>query len=169
MIGKTYKSKGFTLIELIIYLAIFSIFSLLAFGYISTFYRKIFTEINENKKIIRRSIVFDLLKRDLVSASPNCSYWNEKKFVFRKKHLNGQFTDISWQMRKDGVYRLLGKYDFVKKKWIKKNVARLDFEFYKMRFFLNKDATKNFVSNVKILLSDDKEIIVCLRNKRLPA
>lgn len=162
----TEKLKAFTLIELVIYLAIFSIFSLLALGYLSTFYGKIFKEINENKKTIRNSIVFDLLKRDLVSASPNHSYWNEKEFVFRKKHLNGYFTDISWQMRKDGVYRLIGRYDFVKRKWIKKNVARLDFEFYKFNFILNKDATKNFIIGVRILL-EDKEIIIGLRNRRL--
>ena len=158
-------TDGFTLIELVIYLAIFSIFSLLIFGYISTFYKKVFVDFKENKKIIRNSIVFDLLKRDLVCAKEDCNYWNEKDFVFRKNLLNGQFTDISWQMRKDGIYRLLGKYDFIKKRWIKKNTAKLDFDFYKFSFFLNKDKVGRFILSVKIFF-EGKEIFVYLRNRR---
>ena len=157
--------KAFTLIELVVYLAIFSVFSLLIFGYVSTFYKKVFIDFKENKKIIRNTIVFDLLKRDLICASESCDHWNEKDFVFRKKHLNGQFTDVSWQMRKEGIYRLLGKYDFVGKKWIKKNVAKLDFDFYKFSFILNKDITSKSISSVNISF-DSKEIFVYLRNRR---
>lgn len=169
MLNKTGELRiisAFTLIELVIYLAIFSMFSLLIFGYVSTFYKKVFIDFKENKKIIRNSIVFDLLKRDLACASESCNYWNEKDFVFRKNHIDGQFTDISWQMRKDGIYRLLGKYDFIKKKWIKKNVAKLDFYFYKFSFFLNKDGAGRFISSVKIFF-DGKEIFVRLRNRRV--
>ncbi|MFH1461420.1 MAG: prepilin-type N-terminal cleavage/methylation domain-containing protein [bacterium] len=159
------KKNGFSLFELVIYLVIFSIFSLLSFGFLSEMYKKFFNQMEENKSLMRKNIVFDLLKRDLICAISKTLYWDEKSFVFRKIDVSGKITDISWQMRKDGVYRLIGQYDFINKIWFKKNVARLDFCFYDFTFSLKKDITKCLVESVHILLGNDIQFIIALRNR----
>ncbi|MBD3273591.1 hypothetical protein GF385_04560 [Candidatus Dependentiae bacterium] len=160
---KKMNKKGFSLIELIVYLSIFSSFVLLSFTSLATFFKDFFKEFESNKKFIRNSIILDLLKRDLICSSPKITYWDKNNFVFRKKYPNKNYLDISWQMRKDGVYRLIGKYDYLQNKWFKKNVAKLSFTNCSFSFFLKKDLTKNFVKNIKILF-DDKEIFINYRN-----
>lgn len=159
------KRNGFSLFELVVYLAIFSLFSFLSFNFLSEVYKKFFDQMKENKLLIRRNIIFDLLKRDMLCAISKISYWDEKDFVFRQVDIKGKIRDISWQMRTDGVYRLMGIYDFAKKIWLKKNVAKLDFSCYEISFLFQKDKSNRFIESIQVLLGDNIEFTTALRNK----
>lgn len=158
------KRNAFTLFELTIYMGIFALFSILSFGYFSKIYRKVFIQMKEDKFFIRNNIILDTLKRDVLAANSSIINWNESDFVFRTKNVLGKTTDISWQFRKDGVFRLIGKYDFQQRKWLKKNSAKLDFNNINFNFWLLKDKKNHKVKFVKIVLSNEV-FLMSLKNK----
>lgn len=157
------KKMAFTIFELIVYMAIFSLFSLLSFGYLSKTYKKIFFQVKEDQAFIRNNILLDTLKRDLFVAKKDMAYWDEKTFTFRTKNIFNKITDVSWQFRKDGVFRLIGLYDFNKKIWLKKNVARLDCNQQTFSYSIIKNNNK--VELVNILLNKKQKFFVKLKNE----
>jgi type II secretory pathway pseudopilin PulG len=157
------KKRAFTIFELIVYMAIFSLFSGLSFGYLSKIYKKVFFQIKEDQTFIRNNILLDTLKRDLFVAKKDLAYWDEKMFTFRTKNIFNKTTDISWQFRKDGVFRLIGLYDFNKKIWLKKNVARFDFNQQAFSYSIIKNNNK--VELINILLNEKQNFFVKLKNE----
>lgn len=159
------KNKAFTIFELIIYMAIFSIFSVLSFSFLSNTYKNIYLQMKEDKYFIDNNIILDSLKRDLSCSKSELVYWDNYNFIFRIEDTNKKITDISWQFRKDGVFRIMGQYDFNKKRWLKKNVARVSFNFITFDYELIKSKYFNNVEFVNIVLDNKQRLSVELKNK----
>ncbi|KKP24761.1 MAG: hypothetical protein SZ59_C0001G0079 [candidate division TM6 bacterium GW2011_GWF2_28_16] len=160
------NKQGFSLIELSIYLVIFSIFILLNFGFLAQNFKKILLFTKNNSNNVSKIALYSLLKRDLACADNNYNTWDIENFVFRKNIINTENKDIGYDFRPEGLYRIIGIYNYTNKKWVKKNVARLNFNSInnKILIKINLDNTKNYVKNINILW-DNKNIIVNLKNR----
>ena len=75
--------KAFSLVELAIYLGLFSIFTLLGFGFFSKNYKSIIFEMSENRKNLRNISFINLLRRDLFQADSSLVNWDINNFVFQ--------------------------------------------------------------------------------------
>lgn len=160
------NKRGFSLVELSIYLVIFSIFVLLNFGFLAQTFKKILNFTQNNINSTGKIALYSLLKRDLACADNNIKNWDIDNFVFRKNIVNTEYKDISYNARPDGLYRITGIYNYINKKWLKKNVARLDFSGFNNNFLIkiNLDATKIYVKSINVLWGK-KNIFINLKNR----
>ena len=167
------KSRAFTLIELLVYLTLFSFFTLLSFGFLNEINIKVFLSIKKNEKIVRTNIALDLLRRDLMCASSNIhdwdqSYWGQQELIFRKKVLNKngekESRCISWKIIKGNLTRIDGEYDFVTRKWVKRNFSKVGGDFEKLTFNLHCDKQSRLVDRVDFELLDGELIPVAQQN-----
>jgi len=114
------KSRSFTLVEVVVYLSLLLILSFC----VSRIFFQIRNYSELSKKVLseklRYELFFDILHRDLISAYPERLFWDEKNFVFRKEGPRGPI-DIGFCVKKGAVCRVKGVYDFLGKKWLKKN------------------------------------------------
>lgn len=163
--------KAFTLIELMIYVVLFSFVSLLIFGFLRYCNTVLVQTTKRNEQIIRTSLVYDILKRDLLCASCNAIDWDMDNMVFKK---TGQARDgkavyacVGWQFRKDGVFRIQGEYDFIQKKWKKRKSSRAGFA--AMPLVLEPVLAKNgkTVEAVTVKQGEKVELMITLRNRVL--
>lgn len=122
------KRGGFTLLELVVYLGLFSVLvSVMGRASVQVIARlaSLYAETN---KVIREALFIDVVRRDLLSASSSVMEWDTKHFVFRKKRLNNLcepvITDIGFVVTTScGEKKLLryeGRYDFARSIWCKK-------------------------------------------------
>ena len=158
--------RGFTLIELVIYLSVFSIFILLTMGFFSEFSQKILKDFEENRIIVRNACILDILKRDLIESSFYLDEWDEVNFVFRKNKLDG-FSDVCWQARKDEIFRIEGCYNYIQKKWIKKSVALLDCYSTKFSLVFERDESNKYLKRLIINFNQNDIFCFSSRNKVL--
>jgi type II secretory pathway component PulJ len=156
-------STGFTMLELVVYVSLFSVLSLLIFNVLNQAQINVFLHAKHNEKTIRDVLVCDLLRRDLMCADAQCSYWDEDNFVFKK-----QGVSIGWVCEKTGVFRLCGDYDFKNKTW-QKNKKRLvksrvnwKMDAYKLALHLHDD--KQLVRGVSVMCGKKLILQVRLRN-----
>lgn len=167
------KSRAFTLIELLVYLTLFSFFALLSFGFLSEINIKVFLSIKKNEKIVRTNIALDLLRRDLMCASSNIhdwdqSYWGQQELIFRKKTLNKngekESKCINWKIIKGNLTRIDGEYDFVTRKWVKRNFSKVGGNFETLTFNLHYDKQARFIDRIDFALFNGELNTVKLRN-----
>ena len=156
------NKNAFTIIELIIYMGIFSFFSLIAFGFLTKAQKSIISQIGENEKLIKNTIALDLLKRDLLSASNKVDDWDFQNLVFNKNYLDGKGNPCSicvgWKNDKDGLSRITGNYDFKLHKWNKRVVSRVNnlITNFDLKIQKNKDG---FVQGVELFIADNFEFV----------
>ena len=160
--------QAFTLIELIIYLAIFTFLTLLSFSFLSHIQKSVFINSSKSEKNIRLQLAADLLRRDLMSASCNKYDWNTNDFVFKKVFLdqNGieNETCICWKIDKKGLTRIYGEYSFAANKWIKRTMSRVFYGKIKFNFYVKEDFDGSFFKCVEFDFGDNEKNIICLRN-----
>lgn len=161
------NKQAFSLIELSVYLAIFSIFSLISFSFLSQSYKEIICFQIKMKKEIQNSLAYDLLFRDFISAKTSAKFWSKinqntipiDKFTFRK-----DLKDIGWLSRTDGLFRINGSYDFNQMKWIKKNSARINTQSQNLSIKILLKKNKDAVFGIDILSDNNSTLFVKLRN-----
>ncbi|MCF7800045.1 type II secretion system GspH family protein [Candidatus Babeliales bacterium] len=154
---KNFNKKAFSLIELLLYIASVSVFSLLILNYFSSVQNKLIIDSKKDDLIIQNSIVLDLLRRDLYSASWDLNDWDEQNFVFRKKLLDGSgkfyMTCIGFSFDKNGTKRIEGEYNFVTHKWLKKTSSIINYNFINCELKLDKQ--KNRLVEIFIKLKNN--------------
>lgn len=161
------NQKAFSLIELVLYLSIFAVFSLVSFSFLSNSYKGILLFQTKMKKEIRNSLAYDLLFRDFISADYSVKLWSKKKvsvtaienIVFRKN-----LKEVGWSDRKDGLFRITGSHDFNKTKWTKKNSARINIEPQNLSLKMLLNKKKDNVVAVNIISDKKPVLFVKLRN-----
>ena len=162
------RCLAFTLIELLVYLTLFSLFALLSFGFLNEINIKIFSSIKKNEQLIRSNIALDLLRRDLTCASSNIYDWDQAEFIFKRSILNKngekESCCICWKIIKNNLTRIDGEYDFVNKKWIKRNFSKVGGSFEKLFFKLHFDKFSRFIDRVDFELVVNELNTVKLRN-----
>lgn len=118
-------SRGFTLIELVIYMTIFSGLGLLVFSWHSMIGSFFMTQSRYERMIIEEDVALDVIRRDIMCACRSSSTWDEDAFVFAKEVLNGESYAVGFSVRENTLYRYNGAYDFATKRWIRKTTQIL--------------------------------------------
>ncbi len=169
--GHVLNKRAFSIIELVIYISIFSVFSLLIFGFLAKNFKRAFVFENKNKKDIRNIAMLSLLRRDLLMADCNKESWDLQNFVFKKNiNIKRFFREktgdraVGWSFRDKNIYRTIGEYDFLNKKWIKKNVAKLNFGIAKFTYNIITSKMGDSIKSVIVCL-DGKNFYINLRNR----
>ncbi len=123
------NNKGFSLIECTIYLALFSLISILFLGVASRAQLKLMSISVEQENFYRQVLAVDLLRRDLMSAGQHFSDWDLqptvlRQSVFKKLTLSDknlpESVAVSWFTGNQGLMRAQGQYNFTKHEWIHK-------------------------------------------------
>ncbi|MFH1254116.1 MAG: hypothetical protein V1646_01650 [bacterium] len=184
------NNKGFSLIECTIYLALFSFISILFLGVASRAQLKFMSVSSEQENLHRQTLAFDLLRRDLMSASQYSSDWDLqpsvlkqsvfKHSVFKKLTLSTknlpQSVAVSWFIGNQGLMRAQGEYDFIKHEWIRKtsclvckSIKEINFVPEKCSDIQNKWPTPEYrgvwVIYKSIRLGQDQKTFVKFRNR----
>lgn len=126
-----------------------------------------------------QGLLLDQIRRDIVVASANLSHWDPKKFVFRQEVLSIKNMlrrkrpnlsklsiikkDVGFEIRKGGLFRLEGEYDYARNIWLSKKRASKLFSGKKIILGLKLSCVKNYVSGVTIYLGK-KSFYVRVRN-----
>lgn len=165
------KSGAFTLIELLIYLALFSFFAVLFFGFFLNVRQNLESAKKRNLEAIRVQVIFDLLKRDLLCASSAPSDWDFNQNVFKKNILNKNGDPaqicVGYVTDKKGVCRKEGFYDFKNNRWIQASYAHVGCEISDLKI-TERFGADSCVSgvNIEVLVNKRKiSVFVCLRNR----
>jgi len=122
---KHTKHRAFTLIELVIYMAIFSSLGLLVFSWHSMIGDFFVTQSRLERIIIERDVALDVIRRDTMCASRSPGLWDEGAAVFMKEMINGESHAVGYTVRENTLYRCNGVYDFTAKHWIRKTTQVL--------------------------------------------
>jgi hypothetical protein len=154
---------GFTLFEFVIYMSLFSVLSLLIFNVLTQWQTEVLLQAKRTEKIMRDTLTFDLLRRDLMCADAQIQYWDEDNFVFKKHG-----TCIGWMFDTTGVYRTCGRYDFQNKRWKQgkkckvKSRVNWKMEKFHVKFYLSND--KKWMRGIEIKQGNKSVMRVKLRN-----
>jgi len=162
--------RAFTLIELVLYMTIFSNLVLLLFSWHTMINSFFITQGHYERIIIERDIALDVIRRDCMCASRSLALWNEKECVFMKEMINGDSCAIGYIVRENTLYRCNGVYDFTAKRWTKKTMQVLARRIKAIR--MNTRRFHDCVKSVVVLISPlDKShvasIHVLLRNRAI--
>jgi|GEM_PF-3084853 len=166
-----HKQPSFTLVELLLYTAMFAFFALLLFGFYSDVYKRITLIKQANSKIVRVTVALDLLRRDLMSASVDLQDWDFKNLVFKKNFLdkNGYpaLTFVAWGIDNKGLWRRDGNYNLSSQSWLKSNVAFLGNEIKTLNVYLETDVNRKIRAKVRYSVDGKVErcFFVLLRNR----
>jgi len=123
------RQSAFSLLEVVIYLSLFSVVVLIL-GRFALDTRVFMTTLDKSlEHTVQEHLFLDVLRRDLVSASPYEKEWGKHDFVFRKRMVDNQgimfFSDIGYVVKKQALLRFEGRYDFAAASWINKTTSLL--------------------------------------------
>jgi len=147
-------NKAFTLIEISIYMALLAFLVTILFGFLNKTQKNLAESAKGCEQFVRLSTALDLLKRDLASASNIIADWDVQNFVFKKLMLNSKNENINkivgWQILKQGLCRIEGEYDFVRKKWGKRIISFVGKEIEELNADLILTKCNRFISSIVI-------------------
>ncbi len=117
-------ARAFTIIELLVYTALFSLFMLCVGGFFHSMYFSVRFQNGKVMQQVQNALAIDMIRRDLMSASTSPEDWDEQAFVCRKCTLMAsnkpETVCVGWRMNKNRLQRIEGTYDFAKRVWLKK-------------------------------------------------
>ena len=156
---KTLK-YGFFLVELLVYIAVASIFFLLLFQFTVLTYNQysIFTNLSSKKASAYMAI--DLISNDLRKASSYVLSW---KLIDNSNLIWNQDgkTDIGWLLKENKLYRFQGTYLQASKMWKDKTESLVCTNVSKFNVIINKPGFLVFDSN-QISKDGIKSIVIIL-------
>jgi len=117
---KHTKHRAFTLVELVVYMTIFSSLGLLVFSWHSMVGDFFVIQSRVDRMITERDVALDVIRRDIMCASRSPGLWDEGASVFIKEIINGESHAVGYVVRENALYRNNGVYDFAAKRWIRK-------------------------------------------------
>jgi type II secretory pathway pseudopilin PulG len=175
------KPAGFSLVEFLVYLVLFSFISVLFLGVASRAQLRFTKTSASQENLLRQVIAIDLLRRDLMSASSIVTDWDVlQNNVFKKMTLTDknrpQSVCVSWFILPRGLMRAQGEYDFAKHEWINRTSCIVCASINSINFILQKNAAKElsginkFCFGVWVVYKDagsgqEKKFFVKFRNK----
>lgn len=171
------KNLGFTLIEFIIYVALFTCVAVIFLGVFSRVQFKLIQNTVQQEILLRQELAIDLLRRDLISSSIFSSDWSELDGVFKKLTLTSknlpERNDICWFVADQRLMRASGQYDFEKNAWISKSTCVVCKTIRQIKFVLQKGEPPEICTGVWVIYSFignngiklDKKFFVKFRNR----
>lgn len=154
------KNKGFSLIEALIYLCAFSLFSLTVFRFVQAVC--IDTRFTQARidQILYALLPVDVLQRDLMTAQTHLRYWDEKNMVLTQVVSDdsgaAHCVQVGWRIRDHTLYRLEGEYDFAEQKWRKHSTRPVLTNVASVAWFLKEKTIKRVgrsIADEKLLSS----------------
>jgi hypothetical protein len=171
---KNKMSRGFLLIDALVYIALCAILGLILFRFITNVHKSCVKSYRASSRVIAITLPFDVLRRDMLSASRHENEWNEEEMVFDRYlvGVRGQLTKraIGWLVSNERLWRVEGEYDFTTRGWIKKSKSLLCKHVKSATWKLMLDKTGEAIEGANIeLVHDDgvKRAFVRLRAKRV--
>lgn len=112
------NQKAFSLLECMIYIAIFIIIAHLLVSFVSIIYNKHVSSNSKMQAVLNFYSAGDLLINDLRKALPDKKYWNVKNnsIMFYKS----AYEIITWRVKNKNLIRESRMYDVKSRKWSKK-------------------------------------------------
>ena len=149
-IVKNTNRQAFTLIEVVIYLALL-LFMILIFSNFIKNVREFYSLSSKTtNNILRHNLFVDVIRRDLMGASSKNLDWNESKFVFKKFFLDESGLEnivcIGYEVRKNSLFRIEGRYDFLSSKWHKRISSLIAPDFESLNVVLKKNKDPSFAN-----------------------
>lgn len=133
--------SAFTLIELMVYTALVSIFALAVGGFCSTIYSSLRLTRCPVMRELETELVLDTIAHDVMSASFDAAEWDEHNFVMTCLRLDTAYVPtrvcVGWDMTtlangQSAVRRSEGVYNFRTSEWTKRSVSIIGCPFKKL-------------------------------------
>lgn len=168
------KKYAFTLLEFIVYLALFSFISMLFLGIFSRTQLKFIKNSYEQEILLREVIAVDILRRDLISASNSAFDWIIEKGVFKKttltKNNHQRELSVCWFIGKNGLKRAQGIYNFEKQIWDEKTDCLVCNSIKQINFIPVRSDSEGFYAGFWVVYKSvgsdqEKKIFVKFRNR----
>ena len=121
-------SRGYSLIEVMVYMTLLLILSVVLGRMAWQIWEYSILSNKSIDELLRRELFFDVLRRDMLSASPEPGHWDEERLVFRKETLRGRgivTRDVGFIIEKGKIFRVEGNYDFDERVWIERKKPSL--------------------------------------------
>jgi len=140
--------SAFTLIELVVYMALLSVFSLMVFGFLSWAHQLLSKRVSLLTSGVSVAAALDVVRRDLMSGSANPTLWHGKACVMTKEFLDQRGSPTSvcvgWDLEKGRLRRIEGLYDFTHNRWGQRTFSTVakGFKSFAMRPILSKDRSR---------------------------
>src|SRR3990172_3540207 len=122
-------NAAFTLLELVVYCALFSVLTLLVASFCSFIFISLRQTNNRAGMATKNVLALDALRRDVMSACFEKAYWDEQNCVFVKAYIDRQGAlkrqCVGWDcvvLANDipALRRSVGAYDFNNHRWLKR-------------------------------------------------
>ena len=167
-----YKNKSaFTLIELLIYLALLTCLSLLTFSFSARTYRFMLERTRAHNLFIRSIISEDLIRRDLQLASLCPADWDAANRVFKQLTMDSNGIPIErwvgYEVTGKGLHRREGFYA-MQKGWGQSTVSLVDPQVEQLTLKpITRQLPELMVIAVTVEISGQRAMTVALRNRVL--
>ena len=115
------NSSAFTLLELVLALALFAISSVVAAGFLATTGVWACKTISVLRNDCATALALDVVMRDVMSARNDLKYWDVEHNVFMHEIVDDKgvlhTSWVGWDVVKQGLRRKQGAYDRTQHKW----------------------------------------------------
>jgi type II secretory pathway component PulJ len=116
--------NAYTLLELMMYLALLSVQMLFLFIVMGSATKRISLVAHERSDYVKRTLAFDVLRRDIWSACPSACAWDEDEGVFLQRilvtHHKEEQRYVGWYCKNATLFRKEGIYDRQTRRWVSK-------------------------------------------------
>jgi type II secretory pathway pseudopilin PulG len=124
--------SAFTLIELLIYISLLSLFALLAAGFCQGMYSSLRITQKHSDALLNNALAIDYVYKDVLSASSDKNLWDTENGIFKKEELDARGKSVvswvGWDLTvltngQPGVRRSVGMYDAISHQWRNRHVS----------------------------------------------
>ena len=136
--GRLPLRRGTTLLEVVVYLALLVLIGG-ALGRIALQVREYTSFSNAQLRSLKqRFAFFDVIRRDMLSASCDPAAWDAQNCIFEKKNIAPDGSIVISHVGFTPTKRLEGVYDFGRRVWVEKYSSRLCGQPVPMRWKLHR-------------------------------
>jgi hypothetical protein len=161
------RQAAFTLIELMMYTVLVSIVALALGGFCSTIYLSLRNMHGPVMRELEAELVIDTIVHDVMSASFEGAWWDERNFVMTCQRLDSACVPtrvcVGWDMTmlangNAAVRRSEGVYNFRTNEWTKRSVSIIGCPFKKLGVTLAMN-NEHCVTQVRIRYGDNERSV----------
>ncbi len=151
----TKQNDGFTLLEVVVYCALFSLLVFSVLRFVNITFRDSYDLHHYYQQKMQHTLALDVLRRDIWHAGYKKQDWDFVQGVMRTYRLTKtkeiRIKDVGWLVKKNKLFRQEGEYDFLNHRWKKKS-ARVVARAFK-NFSLQLLYKKNYIFGVNVVYS----------------
>ncbi len=175
-------NAAFTLLELVVYGALFSVLTLLVAGFCSFIFISVRQHHHRATMTTKNMLALDALRRDVMSACCEPAHWDAKQCVFVKEYIDRQghtqkqcvgWDCVTLSNNTPALRRSVGEYDFKNHQWLRRTSHTVGCWLHDLTMQLEVDKKSAAVLRVHSVYRDQSSNtlatdVVALRNRVLP-